>query len=55
MHYQNFFVDYIVQERERKGLIVYLKVGSAIDDVEPSDITAMFLLLLSKDIFQSRE
>ena len=46
MRYQNFVVDYIVRERERKGLLVYLEVGSAIDDVEPSDIMALFILLL---------
>jgi hypothetical protein len=46
MRYQNFVVDYTVRERERKGLVVYLKVDSTIDDVEPSDITALFLLPL---------
>jgi hypothetical protein len=46
MHYQNFVVDYTVQKRKRKGPVVYLEVGSAIDDAEPSDIMVMSLLPL---------
>jgi hypothetical protein len=46
MCYQELVVDYTIQRRKRKGSVVYLEVISAIDDVEPSDIMAMFLLLL---------
>jgi hypothetical protein len=46
MHYQNFVANYTIWEGERKGIIVYLNVGSAIDDAEPSDIMEVFLLPL---------
>jgi hypothetical protein len=46
MCYQELAADYTVQRRKRKGPVVYLEVVSAIDDAEPSDIMAMFLLLL---------
>jgi hypothetical protein len=46
MCYQELAVDYTVQRRKRKGPAVYLEADSAIDDAEPSDIMALFILLL---------
>jgi hypothetical protein len=42
----NFFVDYTVQKRKRRGPGVYLEAGISIDDDEPSDIMVMFPLSL---------
>jgi hypothetical protein len=46
MHYQKLVADYIVQRRKRKGPVVYLEIDYAIDDIEPLDITNLFLLPL---------
>jgi hypothetical protein len=46
MCYQDLADDYTVRRRKRKGPAMYLEADYAIDDVEPSDIMAMFLLLL---------
>jgi len=46
MHYHNFVVDYTIQRRKRRGHVVYLEVGPAIVDTEPSDIMVLYLLPL---------
>jgi hypothetical protein len=46
MCYQELVVGYTVRRRKRKGHAMYLEADSAIDDVEPSDIMVLFLLLL---------
>jgi hypothetical protein len=46
MCYKELDVDYTIQRRKRKGLVVYLEVDFSINDVEPSNITTLFLLLL---------
>jgi hypothetical protein len=54
MCYQEIASDYTVQRRKRKGPAMYLKADFSIDDVEPSNIMALFLLFFPKDNFQSR-
>jgi len=46
MCYQELAAGYIIRRRKRKGPAMYLEVVSAIDDIEPSDIMDLFLLLL---------
>jgi hypothetical protein len=46
MCYQNSVVDYTIQERKRKGPVMYFEAGTNIDGAEPSDIMVMFPLLL---------
>jgi hypothetical protein len=46
MRYQNFIVDYTVRKIKRKGLVVYLEAGYAIDDAEPSYIMVLSALPL---------
>jgi hypothetical protein len=46
MCFQNYVVDYIVQKRKKKDLVVYLGDEPTIGDAESSDILVLFLLFL---------
>jgi hypothetical protein len=43
---QNFVVDYTIQERKRKGPVMYFEAENITDGAEPSDIMVLFPLLL---------
>jgi hypothetical protein len=46
MYFYNFSVDYTTQKRKRKDLVAYLGDRPTIGDVEPSDISILFSLML---------
>jgi hypothetical protein len=45
-YFQDYVADYIVQERKKKDVVVYLGDNPAIGDAESSDISVLFPLLL---------